>query len=303
MTMTASAIRKIVLTSVLCLMAGPALAQEDYENCKDHPLFSRMPNHYIYGCKHSQFEMRRFPVGPMDKEGKAKLREVEGEFWFLDYVLKEGATPASGLQIQRNFQNAAKRAGGTVEGSYPEWCTFYLDESFSGGPSCTNYGTTLKLNKGGKDYWVFVNAAGAGGGPGYRLFILAVGQMQQDVSVNELVDKLNKEGFLTLYVNFDTGKATIKPDSAKTLDDAAAVLKAASTLKIEVGGHTDNVGTPQANEKLSADRAKAVMDALVKRGIAANRLTAKGYGQSAPIADNRSEDGRAKNRRVELVKK
>jgi outer membrane protein OmpA-like peptidoglycan-associated protein len=262
-----------------------------------------MPNHYIYGCDHSQFEMRRFPVGPMDKEGKAKLVEVEGEFWSIDYLLNEGATKASGLQIQRNYQNAAKKAGGTVEGTYPEWCTFYLDESFSGGPSCTNYGTTLKLNKGGKDYWVFVNAAGAGGGPGYKLYILAVGEMQQDVSVNELVEKLNKDGFLTLYVNFDTGKATIKPDSDKTLDDAAAALKAASSLKIEVGGHTDNVGTPQANEKLSADRAQAVMAALVKRGVAASRLTAKGYGQSSPIADNRSEDGRAKNRRVELVKK
>jgi len=104
-------------------------------------------------------------------------------------------------------------------------------------------------------------------------------------------------------VNFDTGKSTIKPDSEKTLDDAAAVLKAASTLKIEVGGHTDKVGTPQSNDKLSTARAEAVMKALVKRGVTANRLTAKGYGQSAPVADNRSEDGRAKNRRVELVKK
>jgi outer membrane protein OmpA-like peptidoglycan-associated protein len=239
----------------------------------------------------------------MNKDGKAKLTEVEGEFWSIQYVINDGATKASGLQIQRNFQNAARQAGGSVEGTYPEWCTFELDESFREGNSCTNYGTTLKLNKGGKDYWVFVNAVGAGGAPGYRLYILAVGEMAQDVSVNELVDKLNKDGFLTLYVNFDTGKATIKPDSDKTLDDAAAALKAASGLKIEVGGHTDNVGTPQANEKLSADRAQAVMAALVKRGVAANRLTAKGYGQSSPVADNRSEEGRAKNRRVELVKK
>ena len=135
------------------------------------------------------------------------------------------------------------------------------------------------------------------------MYILEVGAMNQDVSVNELVDRLNKDGFLTLYINFDTGKATIRPDSDRTLDDAAAALKAAPNLKVEVGGHTDNVGTPQANEKLSGERAQAVMAALVKRGVAANRLTAKGYGQSAPIADNRIEDGRAKNRRVEIVKK
>ena len=287
----------------LLLGAAPAAAEPDAEGCKDHPLFNRMPNHFIYTCQHSQFEMRRFPVGPLDKENKARLREVEGEFWFVDYLLNEGAVKASGLQIQRNYQNAAKRAGGSVEGSYPEWCSFELDPSFAEGNSCTNHGTTLKLNKGGKDYWVFVNAVGSGGGPGYRLYILAVGEMAQEVSVNELVDKLNKDGFLTLYVNFDTGKATIKPDSDATLDTAAAALKSAASLKIEVGGHTDNVGTSQANEKLSDERAKAVMAALVKRGVAANRLSAKGYGQSAPIADNRSEDGRAKNRRVELVKK
>jgi OmpA-OmpF porin, OOP family len=81
------------------------------------------------------------------------------------------------------------------------------------------------------------------------------------------------------------------------------VLAAASTLMVDVAGHTDNVGGQDDNQKLSMERAKAVMSALVKRGVAANRLTAKGYGRTSPIADNRTEDGRAKNRRVELVKK
>ena len=286
---------------LMMLSVGTALAESDADGCKDHPLFSRMPNHYIYGCQNSQFEMRRWPVGPMDKDGKTGLQEVEGEFWMIEYGLNDGATKPSGLQIQRNFQNAARQGGGTVEGTYPEWCTFSLDDSFRLGNPCTNYGTTLKFAKGGREFWTFVNVVGSS--DGYTLYIQERGQMKQEVSVNELVEKLNKDGFLTLYVNFDTGKSTIKPDSDKTLDDAAAALKAAPSLKIEVGGHTDNVGTPQSNEKLSEDRAKAVMAALVKRGVAASRLTAKGYGQSAPIADNRSEDGRAKNRRVELVKK
>ena len=127
--------------------------------------------------------------------------------------------------------------------------------------------------------------------------------MKQDVAVNELADKLTKDGFITLYINFDTGKSTIKPDSAQTLDDAAAALKAVPAMKVEVGGHTDNVGTPEANLKLSQERAQAVMAALVQRGIKADRLTAKGYGQTSPVADNRTEEGRGKNRRVELVKK
>lgn len=78
--------------------------------------------------------------------------------------------------------------------------------------------------------------------------------------------------------------------------------KAAPALSVIVGGHTDNVGAPEANQKLSEERARAVVAALVQRGIAASRLEARGFGQTAPIADNRTEDGRAKNRRVELVK-
>jgi outer membrane protein OmpA-like peptidoglycan-associated protein len=127
--------------------------------------------------------------------------------------------------------------------------------------------------------------------------------MKQDISVSELVDKLSKDGFVTLYINFETGKSTIAPDSAKTLDAAADALKAAGDFRVEVAGHTDNVGTPEMNLKLSEDRARAVLAALAERGVKADRLTAKGYGQTAPVADNRTEDGRAKNRRVELVKK
>ncbi|MBZ0105162.1 MAG: OmpA family protein [Sulfuricella denitrificans] len=298
--MMKSAQKLSLLAGLSILFTGFAAANQDEEGCKDHPLFTRLPNHYIYSCQHSQFEMRRFPIGLMNKENMTKLQEVEGEFWTIEYGLKEGATKASGLQVQRNFQNAAKQVGGIVEGTYPEWCSLNLDDSFKLGNPCTNYGTTLKLNKGGKEFWTFVNATGVA--DGYILYILARQAMKQDISVNELVNKLNKDGFLTLYVNFDTGKATIKADSNKTLDDAAGALKAASTLKIEVGGHTDNVGTPQTNQKLSADRAQSVMTALVQRGVASNRLTAKGYGQSAPVADNRSEEGRARNRRVELVK-
>ena len=80
-------------------------------------------------------------------------------------------------------------------------------------------------------------------------------------------------------------------------------LRQAPDLKLEVGGHTDNVGTAESNLSLSDARAKSVMKYLSDKGIVASRLTAKGYGQMSPVADNRGEDGRAKNRRVELTKK
>ena len=127
--------------------------------------------------------------------------------------------------------------------------------------------------------------------------------MKQNIVVNEVIDKINKDGFISLYINFDTGKAVIKADSFAQQDQLVAALKQAAELKLEVGGHTDNVGTAESNLTLSDARAKSVMKYLTDKGIAASRLTAKGYGQTSPVADNRGEDGRAKNRRVELTKK
>jgi outer membrane protein OmpA-like peptidoglycan-associated protein len=287
--------------------AAPAVAQEDAEGCKDHPLFTRMPNTYIYDCKASQFDLRGFPAGPpisSDNNGLTKIVDVEGPVWFISYLQKDSVTtPPSGLQILRNFENATKKAGGTIEGSYPGWCKAGYDGEkmpFMGN-GCMSYALSAKFVKGGKETFLFMQANNDNGS--YQITVSEREEMKQEISVNEIADQLTKEGFITLYVNFDTGKSTIKPDSAKTLDDAAGALKVAADLKIEVGGHTDNVGTPEANLKLSEERAKAVMAALVERGVKADRLTAKGYGQTTPIADNRTEDGRAKNRRVELVKK
>jgi outer membrane protein OmpA-like peptidoglycan-associated protein len=292
------------IAALALLAAAPVMAQEDAEGCKDHPLFTRMPDTHIYACDASQFDLRKFPVGQIPKgEDTLKSVDVEGPVFWLQYEFKEGATPPSGLQIMRNFEAAAKKAGGTIEGQWPGWCKAMYDQENmpNMGNGCTSFGETMKFVRGGKETWVFLQADERNGS--YWLMISEREAMKQDVAVNEMADKLAKDGFISLYVNFDTGKTTIKPDSAKTLDDAAAALKLAADLKVEVGGHTDNVGTPEANQKLSEGRAKAVMAALVERGVKADRLTAKGYGQTAPVADNRTEEGRAKNRRVELVKK
>jgi len=290
--------------AIWLLAAAPAPAQQDEEGCKDHPLFTRFPNMYLAGCEGNQFDLRKFPVGLPGKDDQTlKSVEVEGPVQWLSYNMMDGTTPPSGLQIMRNFENAARKAGGTIEGQWPGWCkAMYDGEGMPKmGNGCTSYALTLKFVRGGKETWVFLQAAEREGN--FLLTISERGAMKQDVSVNELADKLSKDGFVTLYVNFDTGKSTIKPDSVETLDAAAAALKAVGNLKVEVAGHTDNVGTPESNQRLSQERAQAVMAALVKRGIGADRLTARGYGQTTPIADNRTEEGRAKNRRVELVRK
>lgn len=297
-------LRKLVLVAAVLCLPSLAEAQQDADGCKDHPLFNRMPNHYIAKCETSPFEMRRFAVA--QPKGDPKLVEVEGRWTAIAYRPVEGSAQTSGLQIQRNFQNAAKAAGGTVEGSFAEWCKFELDASFKLGNNCTNMGSTLKFAKDGKETWVFVNATSAtytGYQDGYSLMILEREVMSQDIVANELLDRINKDGMVALYLNFATGSATIEASSNSQLDQIATMLKSAPQLSVEVAGHTDNVGAADANMKLSEARATAVAQALVSRGIPAARVTAKGYGPTAPIADNRTEDGRAKNRRVELVKK
>src|SRR5690606_3092328 len=106
--------------------------------------------------------------------------------------------------------------------------------------------------------------------------------------------------FVLDNVYFDTGKSTLKPVSNKTLNDLVEVLKLKKQMKFEIQGHTDNVGSDEANMKLSQERAETVRDYLISRGVAAERITAKGYGPTRPVADNAHEQGRAKNRRTSL---
>ena len=102
-------------------------------------------------------------------------------------------------------------------------------------------------------------------------------------------------------VNFDFDKSIVRQADFSNLDQDAATLKEWGDTKVEVAGHTDSIGSDSYNIKLSQRRAEAVRTYLVGKGIAADRLSAKGYGESQPIADNATDEGRFKNRRVELV--
>jgi outer membrane protein OmpA-like peptidoglycan-associated protein len=127
--------------------------------------------------------------------------------------------------------------------------------------------------------------------------------MTQEITANLMWEKLQKEGFISLQINFDTNKAVIKPESLPLIKQIVDLMKGQPSLKVSIEGHTDNQGTAAANKVLSLDRAKAVAAAVAAEGVKADRMSAVGWGQEKPIADNRTEDGRAINRRVELVKK
>jgi outer membrane protein OmpA-like peptidoglycan-associated protein len=267
------------------LLAAPAsaIAQQDEEGCKDHPMLSRFPGYYISECETRDFSAYDFSVSE-DAEKKA-----EGRYWKISYWMKDGAKSASPLQLSRNYTNALAPRGGVK---------VYESVDTAGGTA------TLRLPAGGKNIWVEVSISN--GGEAYALTVVEEAGMEQRVEFTEaeLARALNEKGSVALYgILFDTGKATIKSESAGILGSVGALLKADAALRIEIRGHTDNVGAAAANLKLSEDRAASVKAYLVKTfGIAADRLATAGFGDTKPVADNSSDKGRAQNRRVELVR-
>ncbi len=113
---------------------------------------------------------------------------------------------------------------------------------------------------------------------------------------------LDENGRVTIYINFDFDKTIIKPESVPTVNEVIRMMEQSPRLKLSINGYTDNVGTHEYNVKLAQARAAAVVEALVKAGIAADRLSSAGFGDSNPVAGNETPEGRAKNRRVELVR-
>ncbi|MCG6537297.1 MAG: OmpA family protein [Syntrophales bacterium LBB04] len=254
---------------------APAIAQDDAEGCKDYPLFNRMNGFFIYTCTIKEFDAYDFPVTD-DKSAR-----VEGPYSYYIYYQKEGETTKSALQIQRNFKSAWTTAG---------WSLKYVPE---GGQ------ITAVMKKAGKEIWTYLEPQDGG----YMLTIIEQEAMKQEVTANSMLDALNTDGHIALQINFDTGKSTIKDDSKPMIEQMYSLLKDNPDLKVEIQGHTDNVGKPEANKTLSEERARTVMKALVDKGIDGKRLTASGFGDTKPVADNKTEEGKAQNRRVELIKK
>jgi OOP family OmpA-OmpF porin len=265
-------------------MLRPVLAQE--EEYKDTPYLSGMPSYEISYGEDREFDSSQF------FDGKAVV-PVEGQYWTRTYSLREGARKASDLQILRNYANAIRQAGGTV----------FL-EGLCEGPQCGDWdgisAVCGKLTKGNNEVWAIVLPADEGAW--YTINVVERQAMRQDVTASVMLDALNRDGFVALHIQFDVNKAEIKPESMPTVEEIAVLLRDNPGLKVSIEGHTDNTGDAQKNKVLSEQRARSVMSALVKLGIEAARMKAVGWGQEAPVADNRTEEGRAKNRRVEIVK-
>jgi len=271
------------IASGLMAMAGLAFAQQDSAGCKDHPMFTRMPNYLIANCEDQEFSTFDFTVGET-------TRKIEGRLWRIDFAIKEGAKVAGPLQIGRNYWNAMAGKGGKR----------ILEQLDTGGGVLV---ATMPGQKGGL-VWLQVDVANSG--EMYTLVAVREEAMRQDVELTskDMADALAKSGTVTLNnILFDTGKATIKPESEAALKTVIDLLERDPSLKLEIQGHTDNAGAKDANLKLSKERADAVKASLVKGGITATRLTTAGLGDTQPVGDNKTDDGRASNRRVVLVRK
>lgn len=151
---------------------------------------------------------------------------------------------------------------------------------------------TAHYARNGRNIWAVLHHS-----DGYDIQVADAGATQSGLAAD-----LAKNCHVAVYgVLFDFNKSTLQPASDPVLQKILELLKADATLKLEIQGHTDNVGGDAYNQTLSEARAKSVVAWLTQQGVAAARLTFKGYGKTVPIADNGTDAGRSKNRRVEIV--
>ncbi len=268
--------------------------ERDKEGCRDHSLFvfERMPNYYIVECTQKEFDSEKFPT---EMRGGGAV-EVEGRKWQIDYKLEQGAQLPTPLEILRHHTDPLKKIGGTVPYE-----------------SSDHTAATLKLALGRKEIWCNLGIRG----DSYRLSIIEREPMIHgfvDHVAEILATGVDSTGRITIHgisstghaaiygIYFDFNKSEVKPESERALRAIGEYLAGKPNLKVFIVGHTDNVEGDDDNMKLSQARADAVMKALTtKYKVNPQNLKAYGVGPLEPVAPNRTEAGRARNRRVEFV--
>lgn len=268
--------KKLTFSLLITLFSIISVVAQDSEGCKDHPLFSRMKGFSIYECSKNFNVLDTYNAAGEDLQ-------YEGYLTYIDYIFdtETGEMP-SNYQIIKNYQDAILAKGGKK---------IYTDDKYG----------CFELKSEGKEYKImlrdFYNDAN------FRLYVLEMEAMIQEVTANAMLDALNKDGYIALSILFETGKFTIQKESLPIVDQIFELMNNNQSLNISIEGHTDNVGDATSNKTLSNNRAKAIYDALAAKGIAKTRMSYVGWGQERPVADNRTDEGRTKNRRVEIVKK
>lgn len=267
--------RLVLVLAALTTLSFAQDAPQDAEGCTDSPLVVRFPGSHINSCEHKEFQAAQIPVG-QDKDQEEITKSIEGQYFYYDIGTREGL---SALQLFRNFQTALQKAGYKIDyASSPDRLTVHKGPQYI--------------------YMQFSDTY-------YYLTTVKQQEMKQEATADAAAmgNAIDQSGHVDVYgIHFDTGKAVILPDSESILGQIQALLEQRPELKLRVEGHTDNVGTRAANQKLSEQRAAAVVSWLAGHRIDRSRLSAAGFADTKPVGDNATEEGRSQNRRVELVK-
>ena len=223
--------------------------------------------------------------GGFDEAGRLKLEGKTESVWYG----KSGGGPVAGLLLQRNYERVLQEMGGRLV------ATMVGQDEGRGWMK-----QVLLVERASQRKWILVNTFA--NSKQAWVTVVTVGNAPNILLAGELLKEIDAHGFATLNVNFETNKALIRASDQPALDEVVELMKRTPGLRLSVDGHTDSVGNADANKLLSQQRADAIVAYLVRAGVVGDRLQAKGFGMGQPVADNRSEEGRAKNRRVELVK-
>jgi OmpA-OmpF porin, OOP family len=295
---------------LLCAALPGNGGQSDAEGGKDHPLLSRYPGSVISEYGQKEFDEYELPLSKAADGKYQKTLHLEGKVTGIYYTAPEGR---SALEIFRNYDAGLKNGGfqtlftcAKTCGDPPPRGFFPLNDAFGNYSAETRY-LAAKLERASGDVYVALWVYDSSFDVKAFLAVVELKPMEGGlVTVNaaSLAGDISRTGHASIYgIYFDTGKADVKPESDATLAEIAKLLQQQPSLKLFVVGHTDNVGMVASNMDLSKRRGDAVVRVLTaKYNIAPARLSSQGDGPTAPVASNDSEEGRAKNRRVELVK-
>lgn len=280
-------VKRLFLSVLLVFFSGSVYAQ----GIKEHPLIRPFPGSILAKnmSKHKNFDAYTFYY-LNETTKKREKKTVKGEYWRLLYEVRTSSgdrvRTISKLEFFKNYRAAAEEKGGRV---------VYEDVG--------QMVITIPRDD-GRETWLRVSGTANLGQQ--DLIIVDEEPFKKSLTFGpaEMKAALDAEGRIQLYgILFDLDKATLQPESTKQLQHLVTLLKDNRELTLEVQGHTDDQGSDDYNLKLSQRRAETVVAYLALFDIDTSRLVPKGYGESKPVMPNTTEEARAKNRRVELVKR